>query len=114
MSFPESGTLISGGNTISYTNKSVNQFFECTGITSAVTKSSNIRSSDTYFSYENGDTSKKVELLILGIISKLNEESENFKTSEDIITIKKILEIKLKIMVQTGKKFFCEFINIQY
>ena len=34
---------------------------------------------------------KKVELLILGVINELNEENENFKSSEgDIITIKNI------------------------
>ena len=106
LSFPESGTLISGDNTISYTDKSVNQFFGCNGITSTVTKSSNIRSGDTYFSYENGDTSKKVELLILGVIDKLNEESENFKTSEgDIITIKNLGD-KIKNNGSNWKEIF--------
>ena len=106
LSFPESGTLISGDNTISYTDKSVNQFFGCNGITSAVVKSSNIRSNDTYFSYENGDTSKKVELLILGVIDKLNEESENFKTSEgDIITIKNLGD-KIKNNGSNWKEIF--------
>ena len=106
LSFPKSGTLISGDNTISYTDKSVNQFFGCNGITSVVTKSSNIRSGDTYFSYENGDTSKKVELLILGVIDKLNEESENFKTSEgDIITIKNLGD-KIKNNGSNWKEIF--------
>ena len=106
LSFPESGTLISGDNIISYTSKSVNQFFGCAGITTAVAKSSNIRSNDTYFSYENGDTSKKVELLILGVINELNEESENFKSSEgDIITIKNIGD-KIKNNNSNWKEIF--------
>ena len=106
LSFPESGTLISGDNTISYTSKSVNQFFGCAGITTTVVSSSNIRSNDTYFSYENGDTSKKVELLILGVINELNEESENFKSSEgDIITIKNIGD-KIKNNNSNWKEIF--------
>ena len=91
VSFPESGTLISGSNTITYTGKSINQFFGCTGISANIPKTSNIRSNDTYFSYENGDTSKKVELILLGVIDTIKEQSENFKSSEgDIIQIKNL------------------------
>jgi hypothetical protein len=89
VSFPKSGTLVSGTNIISYTEKSINQFFGCTGINSTIVKTSNVRSNDTYFSYENGDISKKVELIIFGVINDLKENSESFKVSEnDIITIK--------------------------
>ena len=106
LSFPESGTLISGNNTISYTGKSVNQFFGCTGITTAIAKSSNIRSNDTYFSYENGDITKKVELIIFGVISDLKQESENFKTSEgDLISIKNIGD-KIKNNGSNWKEIF--------
>ena len=106
LSFPESGTLISGNNIISYTGKSVNQFFGCTGITTAIAKSSNIRSNDTYFSYENGDVTKKVELIIFGVISDLKQESENFKTSEgDLISIKNIGD-KIKNNGSNWKEIF--------
>ena len=106
LSFPESGTLISGNNIISYTGKSVNQFFGCTGITTAIAKSSNIRSNDTYFSYENGDITKKVELIIFGVISDLKQESENFKTSEgDLISIKNIGD-KIKNNGSNWKEIF--------
>jgi len=106
LSFPESGTLISGNNTISYTGKSVNQFFGCTGINTAVAKSSNIRSNDTYFSYENGDVTKKVELIIFGVISDFKQESENFKASEgDLISIKNIGD-KIKNNNSNWKEIF--------
>ena len=89
LSFPESGNLVSGNNTISYTGKSVNQFFGCTGILSTLNTASNIRSNDTYFSYENGDLNKKVEIIILGVIDDIEEKNEDFKVGEgDIITIK--------------------------
>ena len=106
VSFPESGTLISGSNTITYTGKSINQFFGCTGISADISKTSNIRSSDTYFSYENGDTSKKVELLLLGVIDTIKEQSENFKTSEgDIIQIKNLGD-KVKNSNSNWKEIF--------
>ena len=106
VSFPESGTLISGSNTITYTGKSINQFFGCTGISADISKTSNIRSNDTYFSYENGDTSKKVELLLLGVIDTIKEQSENFKTSEgDIIQIKNLGD-KVKNSNSNWKEIF--------
>ena len=106
VSFPESGTLISGSNTITYTGKSVNQFFGCTGISADISKTSNIRSNDIYFSYENGDVSKKVELLLLGVIDTIKEQSENFKTSEgDIIQIKNLGD-KVKNSNSNWKEIF--------
>ena len=106
LSFSESGTLISGSNTISYTGKSINQFFGCTGITANISATSSIRSSDSYFSYENGDTNKKVEVLILGVITDLKEDSEDFKVSEgDVISIKSLGD-KIKNTNSNWKEIF--------
>ena len=91
LNFPESGTLISENNTISYTSKTVNQFFGCSGINTTILSTSNVRSNDTYYSYEDGNTSKKVEIILLGVIQDLVEETEDFKVSEgDIVTIKNL------------------------
>ena len=68
--FAQTGTLISGSNLISYTNKSVNQFFGCSGVTNPISIASNIRSDDTAFGYEDGDLSKKVEVRITGVLSE--------------------------------------------
>ena len=106
VSFPESGNLVSGNNTISYTGKSINQFFGCSGILSTLNSTSNIRSNDTYFSYENGDLNKKVEIIILGVIEDLKEKSDNFKTGEgDIITIKNLGD-KIKNNGSNWKEIF--------
>jgi hypothetical protein len=67
--FPESGTIYSGNNVITYGSKSVNQFFDCNGITSEISTASTIFSEETYYGYEDGDTSKKVELRITGVLS---------------------------------------------
>lgn len=91
LNFPESGTLISGNDTISYTSKTINQFFGCSGISTTILSTSNVRSNDTYYSYEDGDISKKVEIILLGVIQDLVEETEDFKVSEgDIVTIKNL------------------------
>ena len=68
--FGNTGTLISGNNIISYSDKSVNQFFGCKNVTSTISKANSIRSDEVVFGYENGDTSKKVELLITGVLSE--------------------------------------------
>ena len=106
LSFSQSGTLISGNNTISYTGKSINQFFGCTGISDTISIASNIRSNDTYFSYEDGDTSKKVELILLGVIQDLVEENKDFKVDEnDIITVKNLGD-KIKNRNSNWKEIF--------
>ena len=68
--FGQTGVLISGSNKISYSDKSVNQFFGCSGIATAITIASNIRSNENVYGYEDGDLSKKVELRITGVLSE--------------------------------------------
>lgn len=74
--FKNSGNIFCNGNKIFYTTKSINQFFGCYTegkdyIDLNLEKTSVIHSDDTYFGYENGNLSKKVELRLLGIISDL-------------------------------------------
>jgi hypothetical protein len=89
--FPEQGTIISGSNIITYTSKSINQFFGCTGITSSILSSADIRSDEIYFGYENGDLNKKVELRLTGVLSKFVQVSDTLNLDEgQIISVKNI------------------------
>jgi hypothetical protein len=89
--FPEQGTIISGNNTITYSSKSINQFFECAGIASSILSSADIRSDEIYFGYENGDLNKKVELRLTGVLSKFVQVSDTLNLDEgQIISIKNI------------------------
>ena len=67
--FPESGTLYSGNNEITYTSKSIDQFFGCSGISEQINSTDTIRSDETYYGYENGELTKKVELRLTGVLS---------------------------------------------
>ena len=88
------GTIISGINTITYTSKSINQFFGCTGITSAINSTDDIRSDEIYYGYEDGDITKKVELRLTGVLSKFVQVSDNLNVSEgDIISVKNLGEL---------------------
>jgi hypothetical protein len=81
--FDDSGVLILGANTVNYTSKSVNQFFGCTGISVGIsTSAEDVRSEDVLYGYENGDTSKKCEVRITGVLSK-------FISKDDILSVKK-------------------------
>ena len=92
--FEESGTIVSGNNTISYTTKTINQFLGCTGITEEINSADNIRSDEIYFGYENGDTTKKVEFRITGVLSEFIPVSQSFKVSVgDEISIKSLGEL---------------------
>ena len=100
--FPESGTIVSGTNSITYSGKSINQFFGCKGIDSEIKSSDSVRSTNTYFSYEDADTSKKVELILYGVINGLTQVSENVNVDEkDIIYVKNLGE---KIGSNTSQK----------
>ena len=80
--FPEQGKIITGINTITYTSKSINQFFGCAGITSSILLSADIRSDEIYFGYENGDLDKKVELRLTGVLSKFVQVSDTLNLDE--------------------------------
>jgi len=80
--FPESGTIFSGSNKITYSSKSINQFFGCSNITTPIQIKSDIISNDTYYGYENGDITKKVEFSISGSLSDFIQTSDIFKVDE--------------------------------
>jgi hypothetical protein len=106
--FGVTGTIFSGTNEITYTSKSINQFFGCSGIVNTINSTDNILSDQTYFGYEDGDTSKKVELIITGSISDFIQISENLKVDEgDNIFVDSIGEvIKNPTANKTYKELF--------
>ena len=105
--FPSSGKVLSGINTISYSEKTVNQFLGCTGVESEISTSDGVFSDEIYFGYEDGDVTKKVEFRITGILSKFTQKSENAIISEgDVITIKNLGDKVLNPTIKTNKEIF--------
>ena len=80
--FTTIGTFVSGINTVTYTDKSINQFLNCSGISSAITTSDSVRSDEVVFGYEDGDLTKKVELRITGVLSKFIPTNDIILRSE--------------------------------
>jgi len=106
--FGETGNIASGNNAnISYTSKSINQFFGCDGILSPISSADNVRSVDVYYGYEN-DTNNKVELRLTGILSKFKQVSKNLTIDENqIISVDSIGDlIKNPSQNRTYKEIF--------
>ena len=57
--FPKSGLLISGNNTITYTDKTINQFLNCSGVTEEIKTTDEIRTNDIAYAFN--DDGEKVE-----------------------------------------------------
>jgi hypothetical protein len=90
--FAYSGKISYGLTIISYTSKSLNQFFGCSGIpTLGLNTADTLISTDTAFGYENGDITKKVELRLCSVISKFVPTLNNYLFNEnDEIKIKNL------------------------
>ena len=108
--FAQTGTLVSSGNVITYSDKSINQFLGCQGIDSNIPTASNIRSDDTYYGYEGGDLSKKVEFRITGSLSSFKAKSDITSAIEgEKVFIKNVGEKILN--PDQNKTFKQEFFN---
>ena len=92
--FGQTGIIVSANSNINYTSKSVNQFFGCSGIDQSISIGSDIRSDETIYGYENGDTTKRVDLRITGVLSDLIQISDisNIDEGEEI-TVSNLGEI---------------------
>ncbi len=71
--FNDSGTIISGNNTIKFTSKSVNQFFGCSGITEAINATDEVRSEVFVYGFGNGDTERRVNIRLTGVLNNFVE-----------------------------------------
>ena len=80
--FSDSGTLIVNGNKITYSSKSVNQFYGCSNVTDDINVGDSLRSDLNVYGYENGDLTKKVELRLTGVIASFFPISEKFSVEK--------------------------------
>ena len=81
--FPESGTILCGDNTITYTEKTVNQFLNCSGINNEILDSDSVRETGYVYAYENGDTTKIVRFSVSNILSEINFPEDTTLTNDD-------------------------------
>ncbi len=94
--FAKTGSIFFGSNEIVYSDKSVNQFLGCYAKSEPVTipKTSSLISNETYYGYEDGDLTKKVEFRITGVLSDVDIETENYELLyNDVIYPKNLGEV---------------------
>ena len=94
--FGTTGTITSGLSTnITYTNKTVNQFLNCSGIhVDGIHLGDDISENDNIFGYENGNLSSKSELRITGVLNKfIPAETNKLSLEGETINVKSMGEI---------------------
>tara|TARA_B100000965_G_scaffold276008_1_gene233869 strand:+ start:2787 stop:17753 length:14967 start_codon:yes stop_codon:yes gene_type:complete len=104
--FPTSGDFVVDGNIITYSSKSVNQFFGCAGVDKNIEIASDLRSTETIFGYENGDINKKSELRITGVLSEFVPDGDISLISEGQEIYVKNLGESIKNPVESVNKSF--------
>jgi hypothetical protein len=97
--FGTTGTVVTNGvngiNTITYSDKSINQFLNCVGIANSIRSTDDLRSDEFIFGYENGDLTKRVELRITGVLSDfelLPNEGSSVTLEGEKITVRNLGE----------------------
>ena len=88
--FDTTGTIKSGSNVVTYTDKTVNQFLNCTGVTSVISQGDLVHDNEIYYGYENGDINKKVELVFFSTLSNLIQDGTVNVNEGDPIGIKNL------------------------
>ena len=94
--FGATGTLISGSNVITYTDKTINQFLGCEGVVSGIGTATEIRTDEVYVGYEDGDLTKKVEIRLSGVLSDFETTSDVLDTNEEQVLYVKHIGEKIK------------------
>ncbi|MBV22783.1 MAG: hypothetical protein CMA53_01610 [Euryarchaeota archaeon] len=106
--FGVTGTILSGVNTITYTDKTINQFLNCSGVTSPIVPIQNIRSDITYFGFEDGNLDNKVVLRLTGVLSEFEQDGNVDVEEGEIISVKSIGDkVKNPEQNKSYKEIFC-------
>ena len=106
--FGATGTLVAGTNTITYTDKTVNQFLGCSGVVSGIGTADEIRTNEVFYGYEDGDLTKKVEIRLGGVLSDFKLVNDVLDTSENqVLFVKNVGErIKNPEVDKSDKEIF--------
>lgn len=88
--FKQSGTIIVNGMEISYTDKTNDQFLNCSGVSTFILPKAEVFGDNFVYSFENGDLSKKVTLRILSALSGIEETNALYAINGDKIQVDNI------------------------
>jgi YHYH protein len=99
--FPNSGSIIIGGSTVSYTDKTNDQFLNCSGISTSIAIGEPVYSNNYVYSYEDGDSEKPVILRIHNVLSRIDSSNILYSYPGDPIQITDIGDPKNSTFVSS-------------
>jgi hypothetical protein len=88
--FKQSGTIIVNGLEITYTDKTNDQFLNCSGVSTFISPKSEVFGDNFVYSFEDGDLRKKVILRILSGLSGIEETNASYSINGDKIQVDNI------------------------
>ena len=88
--FNTTGKFRVGLNTVSYTDKTINQFLNCTGIGDTISQGDLVHDNEIYYAYENGDINKKVELVFFTTLNNFIQKGSVNVNESDPIGVKNL------------------------
>jgi hypothetical protein len=88
--FGNTGTLEIDGIIVTYTNKTNNQFLDCTGITSTIGRKTKVFSDHYVYAYESGDATNIVKFKLCNVLSKLESSDVLYAYEQDPIQISQL------------------------
>lgn len=85
--FDTSGIIHTNSGIVTYTDKSVNQFYNCVGVNFNLPLESDVYGNQIVYGYENGDLNKKIEFIIIGSLSNIeNLDNINYFNPGDRVS----------------------------
>jgi hypothetical protein len=87
--FPNTGTLIINGITVTYTDKTNNQFLNCLGLTQNILPKYEVYGSNYVYAYDT-ELNQQVTLRILPLLSGLKESNALYATEKDPIQVENL------------------------
>jgi hypothetical protein len=99
--FPKSGTLSIGNNTVTYTDKTNNQFLNCSGVLFQIDRGTKVTAPNFVYSYEDGDSTKLVKFRIHNVLSKIEDTNLTFAYDGDPINVTDIGNPKESVFVSS-------------
>jgi hypothetical protein len=106
--FKDSGKFVCDGQEITYENKSVNQFYGCSGVLNEIKPGKDLYFKDyIVYGYENGDETKKIEFVVIGSLSSISGIENSILLSEnDVVEVGEIgSDIRYDVDTKTLKEY---------
>lgn len=95
--FGKTGTLIIDGEEVNYFDTTVNQFLNCSGISTTIPRKQKILGDNFVYSYANGNKSDIVKLRVVNVLSGITSTNALNALSNDLIKVENLGNIERNV-----------------